>query len=104
MPPFPGNFFNYFIKGLRKSPLNVEAGSGPEAPHIGKCRKARKNTNDRRFFPEKNRQKKLDKGGRLWYISQARLRETAERAKRTLKTIQKRETRKKERSAKIPKS
>jgi hypothetical protein len=46
----------------------------------------------------------LDKGEAVWYISQARLRETAWRAQRTLKTIQKKETRKKERSAKIPKS
>ena len=30
----------------------------------------------------------LDKRGVVWYISQARLRETAERARRTLKTIQ----------------
>ena len=45
----------------------------------------------------------LDKRGVVWYISQARLRETAERARRTLKTIQRKETRKKERSAKIPK-
>ena len=43
------------------------------------------------IFFAKNSKKVLDKGGRLWYISQARLRETTERAKRTLKTIQKKE-------------
>ena len=41
------------------------------------------------FFSQKNSEKVLDKGGRVWYISQARLREIIPgRAKRTLKTIQ----------------
>ena len=51
---------------------------------MGRGREARKNTNNRPFFLEKNRQKKLDKGGRLWYISQARLRETDETSEANL--------------------
>ena len=45
-------------------------------------------------FVKKISKKVLDKEGVLWYYSQARLRDTAGGAKRTLKTIQ-RETRKK---------
>ena len=64
------------------------------------------------FFSQKNSEKVLDKGGRVWYISQARLREIIPgRAKRTLKTIQREKRANKgtvqrctEKTAKIPKS
>ena len=49
-----------------------------------KRRNARKNTNESSYFSQKNRQKVLDKGGTVWYISQARLRETAETSKANL--------------------
>ena len=48
----------------------------------------------RYLFVIKISKKVLDKGEGLWYYSQARLRGTAGKGKRTLKTIQ-RETRKK---------
>jgi hypothetical protein len=53
-----------------------------------KCRNVCKNTNESYYFSQKNRQKMLDKGLAVWYISQARLRGTGKRARRTLKTIQ----------------
>jgi len=40
------------------------------------------------FSRQKNPKKSIDKGGGVWYISQARLRGTAEERQRTLKTIQ----------------
>ena len=63
---------------------------------MGKNRETVKNPNIPAFFCLKNRKKTLDKGGRVWYSIQARSREIVKRAKRTLKTIQMRETRNKE--------
>ena len=49
-----------------------------------KHRNAYKKANESRYFSQKNRQKTLDKGGTVWYISQARLRETAKTSKANL--------------------
>ena len=50
----------------------------------------------------KKLKKVLDKGRPVWYISRARLRETGKRAKRTLKTIQRKERARRKKTAKIP--
>ena len=58
---------------------NVELYPEGGTPHMVRSPKTQKNPNVPGKISEKNRKKMLDKGGGVWYISQARLRETAER-------------------------
>ena len=61
-----------------------------------KCRNASKNTNESRYFSQKNRKKTLDKGGTVWYISQARSRGTERTSKANLENDTEERTRNKE--------